>query len=85
MEKVFSKKIFPEAPGGDRYEWKEAKTIFDISQGGVFVIKIEASAKEGKQNNSKDDDDLRLALDGFDFGKYEKPRISSIIIESYES
>lgn len=72
MEKIFLKKFFSEAPGGDRYEWKEAETHFDISQGGIFVIKIEASAKAGKQNNSKDDDDLRLALDGFDFGKYEK-------------
>ena len=63
---------FPEAPGGDRYEWKAVETIFNITERGFFVITIKASAKNAKQNRSKDDDDLRIALDGFDFGKYER-------------
>lgn len=72
MEKIFSKTSFPKAPGGDRYEWKEAETTFIISGHGLFAIKIQASAKNAQQNFSKDDDDLRIALDGFDFGKYER-------------
>lgn len=71
MKRIFRKISFPKALGGDRYEWKEVETIFTIPADGLFVIKIEASAKSAKQNHSKDDDDLRIALDGFDFGKYE--------------
>jgi hypothetical protein len=72
MKKVFEKSAFPTAPGGNLYEWKGAETSFAIPKTGLFVIKIEASAKNAKQNNSNDDDDLRIALDGFSFGKYEK-------------
>lgn len=71
MEKIFSKTFFPKAPGGDRYEWKMVETTFLISTKSLFAIKIVASAKNAQQNRSKDDDDLRVALDGFDFGKYE--------------
>lgn len=60
------------APGGDRYEWKEAETAFSISEDGLYAIKIEASAKNARQNRSNDDDDLRLALDDYEFGKYER-------------
>lgn len=72
MEEIFSRKFFPKAPGGDRYEWQGVETVLDISQKGLFAIRIEASAKNAQQNHSKDDDDLRLVLDGFDFGKYER-------------
>jgi hypothetical protein len=72
MKKNFEKLAFLKAPGGNLYEWKGAETSFAIPKTGLFVIKIEASAKNAKQNNSNDDDDLRIALDGFNFGKYEK-------------
>lgn len=72
MKKVFSKIDFPKAPGGDRYEWKAAETSFKIAKTGFFVIKIEASAKNAKQKNSTDDDDLRIAIDGFSLGKYQQ-------------
>lgn len=71
LKSIFEKSNFAKAPGGDRYEWKDAKTIFEIGKGGFYSIKIEASAKNEQQNKSTDDDDLRVALDGFDFGKYE--------------
>lgn len=72
MKKVFEKLNFTTAPGWNLYEWKDAETSFVIAQTGLFVIKIAASPKNAKQNNSTDDDDLRIALDGFSFGKYEK-------------
>lgn len=72
MKNVFSKSNFPKAPGGDRYEWLDAKTDFNIKKTGLHVIKIVAKAKNAKQNKSTDDDDLRIALDGFHFGKYER-------------
>ena len=72
FEKIFSKTSFPLAPGGDLYEWKAAETIFLIPAKGLFAIKIQAKAKNAKQNRGKDDDDLRISLDGFDFGKYER-------------
>lgn len=72
MEKIFSKEFSLKAPGGDGYEWKEVETAFSVSERAVFAIKIEACAKNAQQNRSKDDDDLRVALDGFDFGKYER-------------
>lgn len=68
---IFTKSNFSHAPGGNLYEWKEAETTFEVTKNGFFRIKIEASAKNAKQNKSTDDDDLRVALDGFDFGKYE--------------
>lgn len=72
MKNVFSKLDFPKAPGGDLYEWTEVETSFEAETGGLYVIKIAARAKNAKQNKSTDDDDLRIALDGFHFGKYER-------------
>ncbi|MBI4234948.1 hypothetical protein HY604_01465 [Candidatus Peregrinibacteria bacterium] len=72
MKNVFSKSDFPKAPGGDRYEWENAETGFKIPKTGLYVIAVAAKAKDAKQNRSTDDDDLRIALDGFNFGKYEK-------------
>lgn len=72
MEKIFSKTAFLKAHGGNRYEWKESETAFTISKSGLFAIKIDASAKNAQQNRGRDDDDLRIVLDGFDFGKYER-------------
>lgn len=72
MKEVFSKTFSIKTPGGDGYEWKKAEMAFHISKNGLFAIKIDASAKNAQQNGSKNDDDLRIALDGFDFGKYER-------------
>lgn len=72
MKKIFSKIFFPKAPGGDRYDWKEAGTKFNIPKSGLFTIKINASAKNAQQNRKGDDDDLRIVLDDFGFGKYER-------------
>lgn len=72
MKSIFKKSNFPKAPSGDRYKWEGAETVFMTSKNGFFVIKIEALAKNAEQNKSTDDDDLRVALDGFDFGKYER-------------
>lgn len=72
MKKIFSKYEFPKTLGGDIYEFEEAETKFTISKSGLHIVKIEASAKNAQQNKSTDDDDLRIALDGFHFGKYEK-------------
>ncbi|MBU0706248.1 hypothetical protein KJ657_04780 [Patescibacteria group bacterium] len=69
---VLRKSSFPSAPGGNLYEWQNAETVFNAPKNGLFAIKIKASAKNAEQNRSKDDDDLRVALDGFDFGKYEQ-------------
>ncbi|MBN1258396.1 hypothetical protein JXA05_01425 [Candidatus Peregrinibacteria bacterium] len=77
MKSIFQKSNFPEAPGGNLYEWKSAETAFEIPKEGLFAIKITASAKNAEQNRSKDDDDLRVALDGFDFGKYGQNREGS--------
>lgn len=71
MKFIFQKIKFPPAPGGNLYELVDAKTSFITSGSGLFAIKIIASAKNAEQNNSTDDDDLRIALDGFCFGKYE--------------
>jgi len=72
MDHVFSKFVFPKAPGGNLYEWNEAETLFSLAQTGLYVIKIVATAKNAQQNRSTDDDDLRINLDGFSFGKYER-------------
>lgn len=77
VKKIFSKSNFPKAPGGNRYEWESAETIFKILKEGLFVVKIVASTKNAKQNYSTDDDDLRIALDGFHFGKGEELGIIS--------
>ncbi|MEK7548152.1 MAG: hypothetical protein AAB540_04620 [Patescibacteria group bacterium] len=72
MKLIFQKIKFPKAAGGNLYEWVDAETSFTTIKTGLFVVKIVASAKNAKQNNSTDDDDLRISLDGFSFGKYEK-------------
>ena len=71
MELLFERKKFPKAPDGDRYEWIETETQFRISQKSRVLIKIAASARNAAQNHSTDDDDLRVALNGYEFGKYE--------------
>ncbi len=81
MEPLFKKNDFPEPPDGDRYKWEEVKTSFEVKKAGKYVIAITASAKNAKQNRStaigseaqsrRDDDDLRVAIDGYEFGKYE--------------
>ncbi len=72
MGKIFLKAFFSLAPGGDRYEWKESETVFKVASPGIFAIKIQASAKNAQQNGGTDDDDLRVALDDFSFGKYQQ-------------
>lgn len=72
MISIFKKTNFPLSLGGNCYEWNDAETIFEVPNNGQYVIAITASAKNEKQNLSNDDDDLRISLDGFSFGKYEK-------------
>ncbi|MBI4975725.1 hypothetical protein HZC20_03530 [Candidatus Peregrinibacteria bacterium] len=71
MEERFSRINFPVAPGGNIYHWSGADTFFDVLDNGKYVISVMASAKNAKQNRSTDDDDLRLILDDYEFGKYE--------------
>ena len=71
MKEIFTKTLFPIAPGGNIYHFKEADTDFAILEDGKYFIQIVASAKNGKQNKSADDDDLRVSLDYYSFGKYE--------------
>lgn len=71
MELIFQKESFSQAPGGDRYEWVEAETNFSVVQNGQYLLEIAASSKDASQNHSTDDDDLRIALDRYEFGKYE--------------
>lgn len=72
MKLIFQKIDFSKSPGGNIYEWQEAETLFEVKNDAYYVIAITASAKNGKQNQSSDDDDLCIAIDGFDFGKYER-------------
>lgn len=71
MKKVFSKKDFPPSPDGNIYQWHQATTEFNVPEKDQYVIAITASAKNGQQNNSRDDDDLRVIIDGFEFGTQE--------------
>ena len=57
--------------GGNIYQWSEADTAFQVPKKGKYIVAITATAKNAEQNNSKDDDDLRVAIDGYEFGKYE--------------
>lgn len=66
---IFEKNSFPTPPGGDVYEWKEAKTKFKIPNNSKYVIAITASCKSGKQNITGDDDDLRVIINDYEFGK----------------
>ena len=71
MQEIFSRTSFPISPGGNIYHWQEVDTEFQVPSNGKYVIGITASAKNAKQNNSTDDDDLRLILNGHEFGKFE--------------
>lgn len=71
MKEIYFKEDFPEALGGNRYEWKDAETTFNVPENGQYVIAVTASAKNAGQNNSNDDDDLRAELDGYAFGLIE--------------
>ncbi len=71
MKTIYQKTDFTTAPGGNIYEWKEAQTDFKIIESGIYIIAITASARNKKQNGSEDDDDLRVTLDGYKFGKKE--------------
>jgi hypothetical protein len=68
---IFEKNNFPVAPGGNIYEWKDAETKFEIPKNGKYVIMITASVRNGEQNETGDDDDLRVIINGFEFGKNE--------------
>lgn len=70
MKQVFQKSDFPKALGGNLYDFKEAITSFEVEKTGFYIVKITASSKNAKQNKSTDDDDLRVILDGYSFGKY---------------
>lgn len=71
MKEVFSKSNFSSSPGGNIYHWQDADTMFEVPHDGKYVIAITASAKNAAQNNSKDDDDLRVVIDDYDFGRQE--------------
>lgn len=71
MKEVFSKIGFPASPGGNLYHWRAADTILDITRDGQYIVEITASAKNAAQNKSTDDDDLRMVIDGYAFGKQE--------------
>lgn len=71
MKKLFSKTNFPESPGKNIHHWQEADTTFEVLSDGKYVISISSSAKNATLNNSKDDDDLRVVIDGYEFGKRE--------------
>ena len=71
MEEIFSKIDFSPAPGGNLYHWKNVDTVFEIFDDGKYIIEISASAKNAQQNMLKDDDDLRISIDDYEFGKYE--------------
>ncbi|MBI5411795.1 hypothetical protein HZA43_01315 [Candidatus Peregrinibacteria bacterium] len=64
MKNIFKRTDFSRSPGGNRYEWKSAETVFKVLRNGFFAIKIDAACKGAGQNKSSDDDDLRVALDG---------------------
>lgn len=71
MKKIFSRTNFPIASGGNLYHWNDADTAFSVSENGKYVIAITASANNAAQNKKTDDDDLRVSLDGYEFGKTE--------------
>lgn len=71
MKNIFKKSDFPKTPGGNIYEWQEAETGFEVHEDGMYVVAITASAKSAEQNRGGDDDDLRMAIDDYELGKYE--------------
>ena len=75
MKTIYQKNSFSVAPGGNIYEWKEVQTNFEINTSGIYIVAITASAKN--KNGTKDDDDLRVALDGHQFGEKEVHRVKT--------
>lgn len=71
MKDIFRKEAFPTAPGKNIHRWEEADTTFEVVEDGYYVIAITASAMNAAQKNSTDDDDLRAAIDNYEFGKHE--------------
>ncbi|MBU1123846.1 hypothetical protein KJ652_04605 [Patescibacteria group bacterium] len=71
MKEIFRKESFPIAPGGNIYRWQNTDTIFEVPKNGKYIIEITASAKSAHQNNSSDDDDLRVIVDDYEFGREE--------------
>jgi hypothetical protein len=71
MKEVFSTTNFPIATGRNIYHWKEVNTDFEVENNGKYIVAITATSKNAKQNNSHDDDDLRVIIDDYEFGKYE--------------
>ena len=75
MKKLFTKNYNLTAIGGDNYELKETRTSLLLCvEKDWHLIKVTASAKNAKQKNSTDDDDLRMVLNGYELGKYEIPQ-----------
>jgi hypothetical protein len=66
---IFKKDFNLIAPGGNTYEWKDAETRFTVPENEKYIIKISASAKNGEQNGSGDDDDLRCEINNHDMRK----------------
>ncbi len=69
---VFEKSSFPFAPDGNLYEWKDIETTITVPNNGKYAIAITASAKNGQQNKTGDDDDLRVSINDYEYGKDEK-------------
>ena len=70
MKLLTKKYINSIGPGGDNYEWSDISTSFVVTKPAWHVIKITAKAVNEKQNESTDDDDLRVEINGYRFGKY---------------
>jgi hypothetical protein len=71
MQTHHIRETFPTATGGNIYSWTDATTTFETATDGIYIIAVTASAKNAAQNKTTDDDDLRMSLDGYQFGKYE--------------
>lgn len=71
MKEIFHKDAFPTAPGKNIHQWEEADTTFEIAEDGYYVVAITASARNAAEKKSTDDDDLRAAIDDYEFGKHE--------------
>jgi hypothetical protein len=68
---VFEKLIFPFATGGNLYEWETAETTITVPKNGKYFIAITASAKNSEQNGTGDDDDLKISINDYEYGKKE--------------
>ena len=80
MKLLLKSDINLSGPGGDNYQWNDVNTSFIVTKSVWHVIKITAKAFSEKQNSSTDDDDLRVEINGYRFGKYALP----IGIEHYK-